>query len=422
MSCHRYLKRAAASLRLPWMMAVCLAVFVGADTLADIAPAPLSGGKNLTFKGNAKTKVAMVDEVVKLKLSRETCRIDVVFTMKNTGTKAETMQVGFPHEYPGEFEDFKAAVDDKPVVVKAAAESESDSSSSFSTPKRWELIYWKAWQMTFAPDKPVKIAVSYSTKLRKGSMGTVVMSPVARLILESVAKEDQPALQKRLDSRDTTYILRSKNHWSGPIGRCRIEVTFDGMTADNLTPGSLRFEQFAATVTRDKVVWDLKDYEPKDDVDLTITPEITRTAMLQLLENVQKQHPHDPSVTGTLSVYLVAAKRQPEADALMLGLLKHWQDKITILGRESGRGQSLQQALQFLESESVLRMIHRKIDKEQNPAEFQNPSQFAPVIERIALRVQDQLKFLPPNQADRTKDYVEQIDKMLKWSQTHAKP
>ena len=416
-------KRGRERFRQAWLLAVWFAVHNASRACADIAPAPLSGGKSLEIKGNAKTNVAMVDEVVKLKLSRDACHVDVVFTMKNTDAKYETMQVGFPHYYPDELKDFKAAVNDKPVVVKTAAESETTSSPDFPEIKGQRRIYWKTWEMTFAPEAPVKIAVSYSTKLRKGSTiwregstWMVDMNSISNHLTELAAKDDQPALQKQLVSGDVTYILRSGSHWSGPIGRCRIEVTFDGMTTDNLTLGSPHFEQAAATITRDKITWDLKDYEPKQDVYLTFTPEITRAATLKLLERFQKQHPHDPGISGVLFEYLIAAKRQPEADALMLELLKHWQDKIAIWGPESERGQSLRH------SAEVFSMIHRRIDKERKPLEFQNPSQLAPVIERIALRVQDQLKFVPPNQADRTKHYVEQIDKMLEWSKTHAKP
>ena len=416
MSSNRSAKRIRERSRQVWLIAVWFAVHSASRACADIAPAPLSGGKSLEIKGNAKTNVAMVDEVVKLKLSRATCRVDVVFTMKNTSAKYETMQVGFPHYYPDELKDFKAAVNDKPVAVKVATESETTSSPDFPDIKGQRRIYWETWPMTFAPEAPVKIAVSYSTKLREGSTWTVGMSPVAHRLSELVAKDDQPALQKQLVSREATYILRSGSHWSGPIGRCRIEVTFEGLTADNLSLESLRFERSAATVTRDKVVWDLKDYEPQQDVDLTITPEITRAAMLKLLEKFQKQHPHDPSITDMLFEYLVAAKRQPEADALMLGLLNHWQDKVAIFGPESERGQSLRQ------SAEVFTMIHQRIDENRKPAEFQNPSQFAPAIERIALRVRDQLKFVPPNRTDQTKYYGERIDKMLEWSRTHAKP
>ncbi len=399
------------SVRFGFAMLSLTAGILGNTVLADIAPDPLSGGKNLAIKGDAKTNVAMVDEIVKLKVARDTCHVDVVFTMKNTGQGSETMQVGFPHNYPDELKDFKAAVDDRSVTVKAARESQSDNSGDFP---RSRTILWKTWETTFPPDRPVKIAVSYSTKLKDRFTWTVSNEPIAHRLSELVPQDDRPNLMKQLATRNVEYILRTGSHWAGPIGRCRIEVTFQGMTTDNLTLESPRFERSLATITQDKIVWDLKDYEPKQDVYFTITPEITRAATLKLLETFQQQHPQDPAVTDMLYDYLVVAKRQTEADALMLKLLEHWQDKIAIWGPQSERGQTLRQ------SQQVFSMIGSRINPKLKRTPFQNPASFAPVIERIALRVKDQLKFVPPDQADRAKYFVEQIDKMLEWSKKHT--
>src|SRR5438046_2512617 len=94
-----------------------LALVYPRTALADIAPSPLSGGTNLVSKGFEKTNVAMVDEVVKLRVSREACHVDVVFTMTNKGDAAETMQVGFPFFRPDELKDFKATIDDTKIAV-----------------------------------------------------------------------------------------------------------------------------------------------------------------------------------------------------------------------------------------------------------------------------------------------------------------
>ena len=395
---------------------VCASLLVGnwATAWADIAPDPLSGGKNLTIKGRAKTNVVMADEVVKLKVSRDVCQTEVVFTMKNTGTKAESMQIGFPHYYPDELNDFKATVDEKPVKVTNA--TDKGTKGTLDSPGS-PTVYWKIWETTFAPDHPVKVAVSYSIKLKERALLWLSDDSITHVLVSLLPKDDQPQLEKQLAARRVKYILVTGSHWSGPIGRCRIEVTLQGMTTENLAFESLSFEKDQAIITRDKIVWDLKDYEPKKDVEFAVTPNLTRAEMLKLLEKFRKQHPRDPSITKILSGFLIEAKRQPEADKIMLELLTHWRDKITIWGPERERDELLHE-----QSWEVFKMISTKINNDRPSTGFQNPSLFAPVIERIALRVQGQLKFIPPNLAGRAEYFADQIDKMLKWSKSHAMP
>lgn len=407
------MKRTADLLRLALRVCAFLLVANLATAWADIAPDPLSGGKNLTIKGRAKTNVEMVDEVVKLKVSRDICQTDVVFTMKNTGTKAESMQVGFPHYYPDELKDFKATVDDKPVKVASA--TVIGTKGTLDSPGS-PTVYWKTWETTFAPDQPVKVAVSYSIKLKERALLWLSDDSITHVLVSLLPNADQPQLEKQFAARRVKYILVTGSHWSGPIGRCRIEVTLQGMTTENLAFESLSFEKDQAIITRDKIIWDLKDYEPKKDVEFAVTPNITRAETLKLLEKSRKQHPRDPNITKILSGFLIEAKQQSEADKIMHGLLTQWQDKIALWGPGSERDESLQQSL------NVFKMISTKINNDRPSTGFQNPSLFAPVIERIALRVQGQLKFIPPNQADTAEYFADQIDKMLKWSKSHATP
>ena len=407
------MKRTTILLRLVLEVFACLLLFNWATACADIAPDPLSGGKNLTIKGRAKTNVVMVDEVVKLRVSRDVCQTEVVFTMKNTGTKAESMQVGFPHYYPDELKDFNATVDDKPAKLTNAIDK--GTKGTLDSPGS-PTVYWKIWETTFAPDHPVKVAVSYSIKLKERALMWLSDDSITHGLVSLLPKDDQPQLEKQLAARRVKYILVTGSHWSGPIGRCRIEVTLQGMTTENLAFDSQSFEKDQAIITQDKIMWDLKDYEPKKDVEFAVTPDITRAEMLKLLEKFRKQHPRDPSITKILSGFLIEAKRQTEADKIMLELLNHWLDKIDIWGPERERGEPLEQSL------DVFKMISTKIASDRPSTRFQNPSLFAPVIERIAMRVQGQLKFIPSNRADEAKYFTGQIDKMLEWSKSQAMP
>lgn len=380
---------------------------------ADIAPDPLSGGKNLSVKGKEKTSVAMVDEVVKLRLSKDICQADVVFTMKNIGTTPETIEVGFPCNYKNELKKFKATVDDKPVKVSQKIEKWMEPYLNF---ERERSMLWETWEMTFPPEKPVKIAVSYFTELKDNHWHRSYELGVAEHLAAYVPLKDRPALEKKLVSRQIDYYLRTGSHWSGPIGRCRVEVTFDGLTTDNIDSSKTFFERERATISNNQIVWDLKDYEPKEDIQFSITPGTTAKATLALLESTHKQHPESVEITFILAEFLTAANRQPEADKLLLELLKAWQDKIAIWGPESKGTETLQK------SSTIFYQLVKRTDESSNPVKFQKPAEFAPVIKRIALRMQEQTKKAPPEYKDSVELYIKNINQMLAWCEKHAKP
>ena len=217
-------------------------------------------------------------------------------------------------------------------------------------------------------------------------------------------------------SRQIDYYLRTGSHWSGPIGRCRIEVTFDGLTTDNIDLSKPFFERGQATITSDKIVWDLKDHEPEHDIEFSITPGTTGKATLALLETTHKQHPEAVDITIILSDFLAAANRQPEADNLLLELLTHWQDKIAIWGPESQDKETRQR------SSDVFYLIVKRTDEQLNPVEFLNPADFAPVFQRIALRVQEQTKQAAPHYKDSAELDFKNINQILDWCRRQAKP
>lgn len=244
---------------------------------------------------------------------------------------------------------------------------------------------------------------------------------ISNTLCELVPKDDRDALETQLASRHVEYILITGGHWSGPIGRCHIEITFHGMTTDNLELDSPLFKKDQATITSDKIVWDLKNYEPKEDVRLTFTPNINRKETLALLEKFRKPRPYDPILTEMLVVYLIALDRQPEADKIMLELLRHWQNKIAIWGPESEQGRTLSQSANLFSFVRNRALGKSSPYSNRQPVPFQNPAEFAPVIEQIANRLKGQLQAVPPGKAKWAEHYAEDIDQLLAWSRKHAK-
>ena len=66
------------------LLASVVLPFGSEPLFADIDSRPLSVGGNLASKGDI-TNIEMTDEVVKLRIMRDACHVDVVFTMTNTG-------------------------------------------------------------------------------------------------------------------------------------------------------------------------------------------------------------------------------------------------------------------------------------------------------------------------------------------------
>lgn len=395
------------------VIAFGIALSTAATTRADIAPDPLSGGKNLSIMGKEKTSVAMVEEVLKIRLSKETCQVDVLFTMKNLGKTPETIEVGFPGNYPDEMRKFAATVDGTSVKVSQKVVKWMEPYLDF---EREERTYWQTWKMTFEPDKPVKIGVTYFTQLRDNRWRRSHELPVAEHLAAYVPPKNRAMLEDKLATRKIDYYLRTGSHWSGPIGRCRIEVTFDGLTTDNIDPSKPFFERERATITKNMIVWDLKDYEPKRDIELSITPGTTGKATLALLETAHKLHPEAVDITIILSDFLTAMNRQPEADKLLLELLTQWQDKITFWGPDSDNTTDLQR------SSHVYYLVVKKTDPYANSPEFLRPADFVPVIRHIALRVQAQAKLAPPLYKDSVALHNKEVDAMLAWCKKHEKP
>ena len=393
---------------------------------ADIAPDPLSGGTNLAIKGG-KTNVAMVDEVVKLRVSRDACHVDVLFTMTNEGQAAETMQVGFPFFYSGELKDFKAVVDG----IKIAAINEAGGrgeGGSLEEPVGWKP-FWKLWKNTFEPGKPVKIQVTYWTKLTSGPWSWNLDQQKLPDLLTSLSPPVERAdLEKRLDVRRVTYILRTGSQWSGPIGKCRIEVQFDGLSTDNLVLYQPEFEMPKAMVTRDRMTWDLENYEPKNDVVFRFTPAISRLETLKILERFQKQGHQNAVLTAATVEYLMAAGRQADAETALLKLLNDSRDKLVIFGPSGKLGLPLDESVSIFQ---LVRQIARTPSFLQeyptdSPRQMRgplpsfeprHPRAFVPALQQMARNVKTQAKQAP--QAETY--YLDEADAILAWCEKQSK-
>ena len=307
-------------------------------TLADIAPDPLRGGRTLQFRSRygefgqiifSGTKVQMVAETVDLRLTADRCFVNVLFTMKNTGDKSETFEVGFLADYKGERQKFRVTVDGKEVkpTEKQLWRTRSHGRSTWRT-------YWKLWEMTFPPDEPVQVNVSHETDLS----GKQIRNPsflaseryFPNLAYVDGVKDEWDEVKSRLIYRKATYVLTTGRGWKGPIGSCDINVEFDGFKSENVV---LPVVPDGAEVHKSGIRWRFKDLEPETNVSVSYTPYISRSESTELLQQVHSRMPDDLGIAWRLGV-MYRAEGRPEAwVALRLQILKDWQDKIASWGQ-----------------------------------------------------------------------------------------
>jgi hypothetical protein len=402
----------------PAVLLTVLAGFLVDAARADIAPDPLSGGESFGSPGRSAT-IAMAEETVQLTIGCSECRTKAVFLMKNLSDQPVEMRVGFPVFHTTDLLDFRASVEGKPVEVTGH-------------PMTRRGRGWKLWKMTFSASSTTRVEVSYRHKLKSQySWGVGVMyGDLGRHVREAATPEELAPLQGRFVKNDVYYILRTGRNWAGPIGRCRIEVGFaDGLTLENvvlylpraisgLPPKKQRVpeeERITADpkTTKDSIVWELRDFEPDRNIALQVAG-VTRKETRELLETIHKRDPFDPAIGRYLGEYRLAAGDSNARHEMNEKILRSWQDRIAIWGPESEDRVKLRHSREVF---SLMRNVTGSSSKTMVPP---NPQQVEPVIRKIALRLQEQMKLAEPNSRT-VKLYRTQVEATLKWCDQHAK-
>ncbi len=120
--------------------AITILLIPNTGVLADIAPDPMTAGKALQeFDGEA-TEVRMVSEDVLVRVFESEIITVAEFFMYNEG-ETDTMEVGFPYAYEGEYIEFRAFVNGLEVDTR-------DGKKEHVGRKKM-TVFWKLWEMTF---------------------------------------------------------------------------------------------------------------------------------------------------------------------------------------------------------------------------------------------------------------------------------
>lgn len=266
-------------------------LLVANTALADVAPPNMPPGSNPS--PDAQTKVQMSAESITITVQEipppsyarlvgdlSFAQVDGVFSMRNRGTAAESMQVRFPLADPSgrgsgfftypEVQNFSASVDGelKPISV-----------ISLTNPSREQdpPIRWAAFDVTFPATRTVVISVSYS------------ISPTGYLPEAVFA-----------------YVLSTGAGWNGPIGKADITLrlpytpTFENVVLSKSAPG--------AYFTGNALHWQHTNLEPTTEDDWFVTlisPNIWRNIIAA--RDAQHAAPRDAQKWLALSKAYIAA-------------------------------------------------------------------------------------------------------------------
>ncbi len=229
------------------VLAAALLLAPSAPALADAAPPREPPGSNLLPAG--ETMVQMVAENVLIAVQppsgdRPSVNVEAVFSMRNQGGAAESMDVRFPLEPVDGYGDgygnrvliegFTASVNGRAAAVREVYEPFLDGPA----------ISWAVFPVTFEPGQPVEITVDYSTQLYGD------------------------------DAAIVEYILETGGGWYGPIGSAVVVLRLPYAASNSNVfvtnpwdPGPVPPPVFVGREVR----WHWRDLEPTAEDNLRLT-------------------------------------------------------------------------------------------------------------------------------------------------------
>jgi Domain of unknown function (DUF4424) len=229
------------------MIRLLLVAITVCTALPDIAPNPVPrAGESLSPRKTPA--VEMSAETVRITLLEDSARIEASFTLANTSTEKEELEVGFPRAVqpaesrwhpkeglkvgrwgPASLREFSAKVDG--VEVKAEPKPGLG---------KQEYNGWLCWPMTFEANQKRHVEVRYVADTR----------------------DDNYSEPSALQNRQVTYILKTGAGWKGNIGEAVIILNMEGKSPDHI----LRVAPEVAEKDKSCWTWRMKDFEPNADI------------------------------------------------------------------------------------------------------------------------------------------------------------
>ena len=265
---------------------ITLLLIPSAYAVADIAPDPMTAGKALQQFDGEVTEVRMVDEDVLVRVFKNEILTVAEFSMYNEG-ETETIEVGFPYSYEGEFIEFQ--------VFMNGMEVEARDGKKENVGIKKVTVFWKLWNMTFEQGKSYDIRVEYKT--RTYEMEHTFLWTDSYISMPASEIEKAVKLTK---SGSVSYWLDTGKAWKGVLDRCRIEFELVDKLDDNIRswwPGDGSF-------TGSGMVWEYADYEPTGRITMRYYPNMVVEDIPPYLLDLLKQYPNDPHLASSVGTTL----------------------------------------------------------------------------------------------------------------------
>ncbi len=209
-----------------------LVLCLGALTLCGTArgdDSAMEGVGGVLKPMHGHPSVRMVSEEVHIKLPQDV--VEASFTFRNDGPPV-TVLIGFPEQGKGggytQFDHFRSTVDGHPLKVRRYVQQRPGEDGNYK--------YWWIKRVHFNRGQTRVVLNRYEGGEFVTSAGVVGFN----------------------------YILRTGASWKGPIGRARILCDISGLRDD----APLHFSPSGYRRVGDTVIWDLRNFKPKQDIEI----------------------------------------------------------------------------------------------------------------------------------------------------------
>ncbi len=219
------------------------------------------GGRHIGYA--QPNQISMESELVKLRITKQKCFVDATFNFK--AGQAQEIKTGFPCNSATELHKFHAIVDGKKITSRLQAQTAAGTS---------DYRYWHTFDLSFKSQQVHAVKVTYYNILK----GATQKMPIAvsRVLEEQEQDATADAEEKALAlSREVVYVVETGADWKGPIGRCQIEVSFDGISPECVVSVSPKDWKKVGN----KIVWDLKNFSPQKTDNIRIVLDTRRFAI-----------------------------------------------------------------------------------------------------------------------------------------------
>ena len=369
-------------LRIPALAIPALLTLAG-SVLADIAPDPLTGGLSLAPYGSETTRVRMVSENVLVRVFQDEIVAVAEFQMFNEGD-ADSMEVGFPYAYEGNFTDFHAFVNGREVMVRDGKQE--------NVGRKKVTVLWKTWDMVFEKNEGVAVRVEYKTKPYEHGRALIWTDQYI-----SMPEEEIAAAQELTREGQVSYTLDTGAGWNGILDSCRVEIELVDKDSGNIKT----YYPKDGVLSGNRVVWNYRDYEPSSRVVVVYYPDIHVEDVQPFMLGLVEKYPDDPYLASS-----VASKYDDDDTGLKVyhSFLARWDKPVPQL-MEYASGGRCRYSFKGAGGEfyTVWRMasiLYRKYDKQGTLLMY---ADIAPKVRGICSAIIDSLDTcdnLPKNSAD----------------------